>query len=508
MHWSDHINKAGACDSIGRDFNRTIRVLFTSIEYLIFLPLVVGLYWGLPQRFRLPMLLIASYAFYMSWIPAFGALIFALTIFNWLWGKLLAKQTDKRKLVMGLGVAVNLATLGLFKYANFLTHTAHSVLKPLFKAAPDWTLNIILPLGISFFVFEFIHYLYEVYRGNKPIDSFVMFALFAAFFPTQIAGPIKRYPDFQQQMSTVNQLKLQYFDEGLPLIIVGLAKKLLLADNLAVLVQMGFSGPHPYTGLELWAFAYAFAFQIYFDFSGYTDIARGSAMLFGYHIPINFNMPYIASNISDFWRRWHISLSTWLRDYLFIPLGGSRGTNLFTCRNLLITMALGGLWHGAAWNFVVWGIFHGLCLIGHRQFVALKEALPSVKRAVDSLPGHWLSMLLTFNTVCIGWVFFRMQNLKDAFAMIKRMFSPAQFFSVNGYHQLVMMRQELPVIVPMVLLMVAALLLLNLPLSACTERGYFKKMPAMVKAAYCCALVVAITIFTPDTSAPFIYFQF
>jgi len=331
-------------------------MLFTSFQYLLFLPAVVLLYWLLPRKWRLPMLLVASYAFYMSWIPAFALLIFGLTLFNFLWGRLLHNATDKRKFVFGTGVAVNLLCLGVFKYVNFFVESVDAFLKLATRHDPGWSVNIILPLAISFFTFEFIHYLFEIYRGNKPIDSFVLFALFAAFFPTQIAGPIKRYPDFQAQMQSEQKLKLSFFDEGIPLIVIGFAKKLLLADNLAVFVQMGLTDPGAYGAPELWLFTYAFAFQIYFDFSGYTDIARGSAMLFGYHIPINFNMPYIAKNMSDFWHRWHISLSTWLRDYLFIPLGGSRGNRWATNRHLFSTMALGGLWHGAGWNFVVCGV--------------------------------------------------------------------------------------------------------------------------------------------------------
>ena len=321
------------------------------------------------------MLMLGSYFFYMSWIPAFILLIVPMTVFNFLWGKLLHQAQNNRKLIFGTGIAANLLCLGVFKYSNFIVTTVDSILHLVTRHNPHWSVSIILPLGISFFIFEFIHYLFEIYRGNKPINSFVLFALFAAFFPTQISGPIKRYPDFQAQMQTEKQLHLSYFNQGVPLIVIGMAKKLLLADNLAVLVQMGLSNPSMYGAPELWLFTYAFAFQIYFDFSGYTDIARGSAMLFGYHIPINFNMPYIAKNVSDFWRRWHISLSSWLRDYLFIPLGGSRHGKWLTHRNLFLTMALGGLWHGASWNFVVWGIYHGLCLIVHREFVEFKNSI-------------------------------------------------------------------------------------------------------------------------------------
>ena len=354
-------------------------MLFTSLEYLIFLPLSVLLYWVLPRKLRLPMLLAASWFFYMSWVPAFIVLIAGMTVFNFFFGSYLHRVQSHRKAIFTIGLVVNLLCLGIFKYANFAVQSASTSLGWLTGHNPGWTVNIILPLAISFFIFEFIHYLFEIYRGNKPIDSFVLFALFAAFFPTQIAGPIKRYPDFVAQMKEdeTKCFKLSMLDDGVPIIIIGLAKKVLLADNLAVMVNMMLKDPLAYGAPELWLFAYAFAFQIYFDFSGYTDIARGSAMLMGYKIPLNFNMPYIANNISNFWHRWHISLSSWLRDYLFIPLGGSRNGRWNTNRNLFLTMALGGLWHGASWNFVVWGIYHGLALILHHEFGFLKEKFQS-----------------------------------------------------------------------------------------------------------------------------------
>ncbi|HEY9786725.1 MAG TPA: MBOAT family O-acyltransferase [Candidatus Obscuribacterales bacterium] len=484
-------------------------MLFNSFQYLLFLPLTVLLFWTLPVRWRLPMLLVASYIFYASWIPAFVLLIGALTVFTWLWGKALyAAAPEKKKLFLGIGIAVNLLTLGTFKYANFAVSSLAGLVHMATRQTADWSVNIILPLGISFFVFEFIHYLFEIYRGNKPIDSFVLFALFAAFFPTQISGPIKRYPDFQAQMLEEKPLRLTYFDDGLSLILIGLAKKLLLADNLAVLVQMGLASPFSYGALELWLFAYAFAFQIYFDFSGYTDIARGSAMLFGYHIPTNFNMPYIAQNMADFWHRWHISLSTWLRDYLFIPMGGSRGSKWRTYRNLFWTMTLGGLWHGASWNFVVWGVYHGLCLIAHREFVGVKDKLTQLRFVFDCKLYRYASIFITFQAVCIGWVFFRVQDTSVAANIVKRMVLLKPVFAPGEGHEFLVLKQSLPVIVPITVTMVVVLLLLNLPLSRLNELRAFQRLPVFFKAAYCAFLVLALVTFLPDNSAPFIYFQF
>lgn len=454
------------------------------------------------------MLLVASYIFYMSWIPAFVLLIIPMTVFNWLFGAFMHKHMDRRKLLLGVGIGINLIILGIFKYANFTVSSLSSALHVVTHQDPHWAVNIILPLGISFFTFEFIHYLFEIYRGNSPVKSFVLFALFAAFFPTQIAGPVKRYPDFVAQMLEQKRLALEYFDEGVPLIIMGLAKKLLIANNLATFVHMGFMTASSYSAPELWLFAWAFTYQIYFDFSAYTDIGRGSAMLFGYHIPINFDLPFLADNMSDFWRRWHISLSTWLRDYLFIPIGGSRGSRWATNWNIFVTMALGGLWHGASWNFVVWGVFHGLCLVVHREFSEVRDKITVLRQFWRSKLWNWISIALTFNAVAVGCVFFGMQNIGEAFSVVKRMITLHPLYTPSEAHQYIILRQDLPVIVPIVITMVALLLVSNLPIGRLIQRGFFKLVPVPVKAFYWSTLVLLMMMFLSDATQPFIYFQF
>ncbi|OYV27027.1 MAG: hypothetical protein B7W98_02675, partial [Parcubacteria group bacterium 20-58-5] len=414
----------------------------------------------------------------MTWKPIYGLLMMGLTIANYFIGLSMAARPTEgkaRKRLMVAGIWMNVLALCYFKYAYFCRDSANGILSLFHFELPKIPFDIILPLGISFFVFEFIHYLVDVYRGSAPVKNFMEFALFPSFFPTQIAGPIKRYPDFVAQMQAETKLKLSYFDEGIPLIIIGMAKKLLLADNLATFVQMGVSAPSIYSGPELWLFAYAFAFQIYFDFSGYTDIGRGSAMLFGYHIPLNFNMPYIARNMSDFWRRWHISLSSWLRDYLFIPLGGSKGSRWQTNRNLFLTMALGGLWHGASWNFVIWGVYHGLALIVHREFSQWRSTqawlVDLLKQPVPAKVWHYTAMLFTFHAVCIGWVFFRIQNIGAAFTMVRRMVTLRPFFSMPSPEHFLVMKPDLPVVVPVVMVMVAILMIANWPVSSLNEKG-------------------------------------
>ncbi len=467
-------------------------MLFTSLQYLLFLPIVVALFWLLPVKARLPMLLFASYYFYMSFEPVFILLIVSMTVFNFFWGNILAQ--NKSKAIFWTGISVNLLCLCFFKYSNFILQSVNS----------SWHTDIILPLAISFFVFEFIHYLCEVYKGNSPVKSFVLFSLFAAFFPTQIAGPIKRYKDFEAQLQEEKKFSFQYLEDGIPLIIQGMAKKILLANNLAAFVDMGYSMPQAFTSADLWLFAYAFAFQIYFDFSAYTDIARGSAMLFGYQIPINFNLPYIANNISNFWHRWHISLSTWLRDYLFIPLGGSRGSRFATNRNLFITMALGGLLHGASCSFVVWGIYHGLALIVHREFTFLKEKTTVLKSFLQTRWGNALSIFFTFNVVVVGWVFFRIHDIGTAFNILSRMF----VLNPSNFKKLVILEPHLPLGILVTLSMVLVLLLSNWIVAGAQEKKLLNNIPAPLKGAFCACLLILMIIFLPTGKETFIYFQF
>lgn len=509
-------------------------MLFNSWTYAVFLPIVVVLYWLSPPRFRLGILLIASYIFYMSWRPVFIFLILGLTIFNYFAGLAIGNSpgnqvststqpvtsnteqtptnqpwtSNRRQLFLILAIAANLSTLAFFKYAYFIDEALKTLLAPLGMRFPELPFDIILPLGISFFVFEFIHYIVDVHRGAAPIKSFPAFALFASFFPTQIAGPIKRFQDFIPQFLTPAKFSIDKFDSGIALILLGLFKKALIADNLAFFVQGGFSHPELFHGLDLWIFAYAFAFQIYFDFSGYTDIARGSARLFGYDVPINFNLPYLAANISDFWHRWHISLSTWLRDYLFIPLGGSRLSRWLVHRNLLLTMMLGGLWHGAGAHFVAWGLYHGLLLVAHRELSALKSSFSTLARAIDSMPGRILSTLLTFHAVCIGWVFFRAETTSAALSMLQKMLLLDGAGSSTTSLAMTLATINYPLIYPSMFLLLPALFLTHIGMGWLNSTNMVAASPRLLRAAWCTAMVLMIMVFSPDKSPRFIYFQF
>ena len=332
----------------------------------------------------------------------------------------------RRKFFLFLSILINLSILGFFKYFNFFAESLTSMSQALFHYTPPAvTLNIVLPVGISFFTFQTMSHTIDVYRKKIPAASSLMdLAAYVSFFPQLVAGPIERgahlLPQFQRSR-TVNRAEIK---EGLWLIFWGLYKKMVVADSLAKLVNSTF-GPFdslssavtvPEDGIRLLIAVYAFAFQIYCDFSGYTDIARGTAKLLGFDIMLNFNLPYFARSPSEFWKRWHISLSTWLRDYLYIPLGGNRKGTFNLYRNLMITMVLGGLWHGASWTFVIWGGFHGIILVLYRLLA------PDMDRNKMGFVKSTVSMVIMFHLICFGWLIFRAQNLETLSVFTRSIF--------------------------------------------------------------------------------------
>lgn len=487
-------------------------MLFNSFSYMVFLPIVVLLYWVMPKSWRTPLLLLASYVFYMFWKPIYGILILALTVINYFLGIALDRFQEKKKLVLFIGIAFNLLVLGFFKYAYFARDSVNTALK-LFSntQVPQFPFDIILPLGISFFAFEFIHYIVDIYRGSKPVKSFMEFALFPSFFPTQIAGPIKRFQDFVPQLTHDTKFKIEYLNQGMELILFGLFKKVCLADNIAIVVNRCYAHPDLLNGADMWLATWAFFFQVYFDFSGYTDVARGSALLLGFKVPINFDMPMLASSIADFWRRWHISLSSWLKDYLFIPLGGSKHGELITHRNALITMTIAGLWHGASMNFLAWGFYLGLMIVIHREWHKLWKRVSWMEPIVKHKLFHIASIALTFNTFSFGLVFFRSQNMDMAWSVMRKMIllEPA----AAGYSALM----------PSILTTTGSIMFLLLPLIllsflvAQIVVSRFKGTPGIMpvpaafpalKSIYLAALAIILLLVAPGVTANYIYFQF
>ena len=395
-------------------------MLFNTAPFWLFLAVVLCLHYLLPRPARKYLLLAASYFFYMSWNPVFVILLLTLTFTDFGSAMMMEKFEDpeKKRLFLVLSLAVNLGFLGFFKYYNFLA----GILAQLGGLPADtWAYSIILPLGISFHTFQSMSYLVDVYRKEqKAVGNIVDYALFIAFFPQLVAGPIVRAREFFEGLYQWRAPSQEEWLRGVLLLVLGLVKKMALADQFAQIADAYFSSPAAQPGLvAAWCGVVSFAMQIFFDFSGYTDMAIGMALLLGYHFPLNFRRPYLAFSITDFWHRWHISLSRWLRDYLYIPLGGNRGGRWMTYRNLLLTMLLGGLWHGASWNFVIWGGYHG-------SLLALERAASRKHfEQRPSMPIYPLRALLTLVLVCCGWVFFRAATLPDSAYVLGQMFAGA-----------------------------------------------------------------------------------
>ncbi len=398
-------------------------MVFNSLTFLLFFLIVLVLH-HLPLRWSVKKfnLLLASYLFYAAWNPPFVILLWVSTLVDWFVARRMARAENRaaRRGFLFLSLGVNLGLLGFFKYGNFALENFVLLLEGLGVAYRPPALDIILPIGISFYTFQTLSYTLDVYRGKiKPWPSFLDFALFVTFFPQLVAGPIVRAVDFLPQCSQPRKATQNQLGWGFVLLTTGLFQKVVLADILlAPVVDQVYQAPRMAGFLDAWVGTLAFSGQIFFDFAGYSTCAIGVALCLGFVLPDNFRSPYAAIGFSDFWRRWHISLSTWLRDYLYIPLGGNRCGPLRTQVNLILTMLLGGLWHGAAWPFVVWGGLHGLYLMGERVVHRLWGEHPWA----DKSSVKAFLVLLTYFLVCITWVFFRAPDFSSAFTLLTAMF--------------------------------------------------------------------------------------
>lgn len=397
-------------------------MLFNSINFAIFFIIVYALYLVLSHKWQNRMLLVASCVFYGFWDWRFLSLLFITIVVDYFVGlKIYAlRDTAKKKSFVALSIVVNLGILGFFKYFNFFSESLRNLLHLFGYDIGGPSLNIILPVGISFYTFQSMSYAIDIYRGKLvPTRNFLDFSLFVTYFPQLVAGPIERASHLLPQILFPRKMTLEKFYEGSYLIFWGLFQKVFVADNLAKIVDPVFAAGPPYNGVNALIALYAFAFQIFCDFAGYSNIARGLGKCMGFDIMVNFNLPYFATNPSDFWKRWHISLSTWLRDYLYIPLGGNQKGTLLTYRNLALTMFLGGLWHGAAWTFVIWGTYHGVLLIIHRLLRPWLEKMSRPKSAIAENIWFYIRLTFFFHLVCIGWLFFRAQSATQAIEMLR-----------------------------------------------------------------------------------------
>ncbi|MBI3184887.1 MAG: MBOAT family protein [Myxococcales bacterium] len=474
-------------------------MLFPTVEYGIFFLCVFAAAWGLARRHlaRKWLLLAASYVFYAAWDWRFLPLLGGTSLLGAAVARVLQleRRPAVRRVLLGAGVTLALSVLFFFKYLGFAAATVGGLLAAAGSAQAFARLpEVALPVGVSFIVFHVISLMVDAYRERIPVrvtllDSF----LYVAFFPQLVAGPILRAASFLPQLCAPPSPAAIDASRGLELIAFGLAKKVLLANLLATrLVDPVFEAPGMHSGLEALLAVYGYAAQIYCDFSGYTDIAIGSALLLGYRFPENFRAPYLAANPREFWHRWHISLSSWLRDYLFIPLGGSRGGRGRTLLNLAVTMLLGGLWHGAGWTFVLWGALHGLGLIAHRLWS--ESALRPIQRLRQAPAWKALAIGLTFHFVCLGWVLFRAPSLEAAGELLASLGGSWDGGSVS---------------LAVALAVVVGVGGQAVPLAFRARlRVAFARMPLAIQGLALALAVLLIEAAGPKGIAPFIYFQF
>lgn len=399
-------------------------MLFNSLEFLIFFPVVVGIYYALPHRYRQLMLLVASYYFYMCWKAEYAILIVSSTVVDYFAAQRMAALPEQRarRKYLALSLFANLGLLFAFKYFNFVNETMRALFNQfnIFYDVPAF--DVLLPVGISFYTFQTLSYTIDVYRGKlKPETRFLTFALYVSFFPQLVAGPIERAVRLLPQFHKEIRFDYERLVSGARLMVWGFFKKVVVADRLASYVDAVYNAPGDHAGLTVIVATYFFAFQIYCDFSGYSDIAIGTARILGFDLMTNFRRPYLATSISDFWRRWHISLSTWFRDYVYIPLGGSRVRTSRRYANLVITFVVSGIWHGANWTFLAWGALHGFYL----AFAVLTTRWRALAVQKIGLAGRprllWLwEMFITFHLALIAWVFFRANSLADVGVIFQR----------------------------------------------------------------------------------------
>lgn len=473
-------------------------MVFNSLTFGAFFLLVLALHYApFPWRVKKFNLLIASYAFYAAWNPPFILLLWASTVVDWWMAKLIHREERpaQRKRLLLVSLALNLGMLGYFKYGDFLLHNWQALMAGfgIDYQPPAW--DIVLPIGISFYTFVTLSYTLDVYlRRAAPGNSFLDFALFVTYFPHLVAGPIVRPIDLMPQFASPRSATPALFAWGLALMVLGLFQKVVVADELlAPVSEAVFNARGALPPLDAWMGVIAFSGQIFADFAGYSTTAIGVSLCLGFSLPTNFRVPYAAVGFSDFWRRWHISLSTWLRDYLYIPLGGNRGSRFATYRNLMLTMLLGGLWHGASWTFVVWGGLHGLYLAVERW---LRETFGRVEIfAATALQPLWA--LATYVLVCITWVFFRAQDFPTASRVLAGM---------AGLHA-----DAAPVIATMPLVcaavVMAAMLLIHWWMRDRELEAVVARQPAWLVGAALGLMSLLIVISQGEGNA-FIYFQF
>ncbi len=480
---------------------------FNSLHFLIFFPIVVLAYFGLPHRWRWALLLAASYYFYMSWKAEYAVLILFSTAVPWA-AAIAMDRTGSRcikKMLLGVSLATSLGLLFAFKYANFVNDSLRAVLAQCAIPFDLPHLQVLLPVGISFYTFQTLSYTIDVYRGQIPPQRhFGIFAVYVAFFPQLVAGPIERAGRLLPQFLAVHRPDGRRIADGLALMLWGFFLKIVIADRLAGYVDAVYNDAASFTGLPLIVATYFFAYQIYCDFAGYSFIAIGAAQVMGFTLMDNFRRPYFAASTAEFWRRWHISLSTWFRDYLYIPMGGNRKGRWRRCRNLFVVFFLCGLWHGAGWTFVAWGVLHSLYLIGGIATAPLRARIAEGSGIARYPRLHGaLKIFITFHLTAFAWIFFRANSMGDAVHVATHLFSSGPGGAV-AFPKAFSNAADLGVAVAAILVLEAVQRL--------QERGRIREMlaekPLWMAWAASYAAVFAILLFGVFRKTPFIYFQF
>lgn len=494
---------------------------FISITFALFLLAIIALYWSVNDlRGRLWLLLIASLLFYASFQVQYIPLLLAGTWINYHIGRSLSVPPDwriddwqfaqddwnrRRLRLLWFGIALNVLLLFGFKYVPFTLNTVSQLTGwTQTEAVAQWTeTHLIPPIGISFFSFECIAYLVDVYRGAPAAPQFLKFSAYKLFFAKLLSGPITRYHAFIAQTQHQKRPTIDRIAEGLWLIACGAIKKGLLADNIGILVDLSFQNLQRAGSGDLWLATFAYGLQLYLDFSGYVDMARGVAVLLGFHLPENFNFPYLTTSIADFWRRWHMTLGDWLRNYLYFPLGGSRQGLFRTCLNLLIVMAIAGIWHGAAWGFVVWGLLHGLALVIHRITDSLSKRSERLKRFWQKPTGVMTAWVTTQLMVFVAWIFFRLPNLKDSWLVFTRLVGhPADAqFAQKVYVESMGLQ-------PLQIWLLLWLLVGMMAIAYSFERILKLQLNWNVKLMLVPACLFAVWLLAPQGALPYIYFDF
>ncbi len=478
-------------------------MLFNSLHFVLFFPLVVAAYFLLPFKYRWAFLLGASYYFYMCWKPEYVLLLLFSTLIDYYAGVQIGKSTDprRRKFFLCLSLGTNLGTLFLFKYFNFLNASMRAAFDHfnIFYNVPMF--ELLLPVGISFYTFQTMSYVIDVYRGEQQAEKHLgMFALYVTFFPQLVAGPIERSTTLMPQFYERHTFEWPRALDGLKIMLWGFFKKIVIADRLAGYVNQVYNDPAGADGINLLIATYFFAFQIYCDFSGYSDIAIGAAKVLGYRLMSNFERPYLSQSIAEFWKRWHISLSTWFKDYLYIPLGGNRVAKWRWCFNLFTVFLVSGLWHGANWTFVVWGALHGFYLVFAILTGSAREKLAHAL-ALDRLPRlmQISRTVITFHLVLFAWIFFRANHMSDALLILEKVFQAFNGAVLPAMAKLIAMHD--------LLFLLALLLFMN----------FYERFHASLQAllqnrfaavALASVLFWAIVVWGAFNNQQFIYFQF